>query len=347
MSQTAFGQADPVCLTADKWHLLDALTEAAELIGLNHRTLTVLRALLTFHPERALSAEVGAAVVFPSNATLCKRLNGIPESTLRRHLAALVKAGVIARMDSPNRKRFCRRGGLAFGFDLSPLARAADGLLQAAETARQEQQRRAVLRDRLALARDRALRMGCPVEHLETARLTLRRKATSDVLQSVLSDVERLLRPEDVRPAPTEKMSASDGGNERHIQDTDKKTFVSESQVREGLRGVSLGEVMDHCREYESYFPEVPKTWPGLIEIANRLQAMLGIDRHVYNHALERLGPERTAATVVSILERIGQIRKPGAYLRVLVDRADAGQFNLRGLVTGSSAARLSADNLA
>ncbi len=57
---------------------------------------------------------------------------GMPASTLRRHLAVLVDAGLIVRRDSPNGKRYARknRAGaieLAFGFDLSPLVVRSDG----------------------------------------------------------------------------------------------------------------------------------------------------------------------------------------------------------------------------
>ncbi|MGZ2845964.1 plasmid replication protein RepC, partial [Pseudomonas aeruginosa] len=78
-------------------------------------------------------------VVFPSNQQLALRAHGMPASTLRRHLAALVDAGLIIRRDSPNGKRYARkgRGGeieLAFGFELSPLVvRAEEFEILAAE----------------------------------------------------------------------------------------------------------------------------------------------------------------------------------------------------------------------
>ena len=62
-------------------------------------------------------------------------------ATLRRHLAVLVECGLIIRRDSPNGKRFARkgRGGQveqAYGFDLSPLvARAAEFEAMAARSA--------------------------------------------------------------------------------------------------------------------------------------------------------------------------------------------------------------------
>lgn len=92
----------------DKWQILDALSAAAEEFELNHRTLSVLRALITFLPAREITAELNSCIVFPSNRTLSERLHGMPESTLRRHLAKLVELGIISRHDSANRKRFAR-----------------------------------------------------------------------------------------------------------------------------------------------------------------------------------------------------------------------------------------------
>ena len=115
----------------EKWKVFRDACEARERLGLQDRALTVLDALLTFYPEAELNSDNGL-VVFPSNAQLSVRAHGITGTTLRRHLAALVEAGLIQRRDSPNGKRYAHRakGGdieQAFGFDLSPLlARAAE-----------------------------------------------------------------------------------------------------------------------------------------------------------------------------------------------------------------------------
>lgn len=127
---------------ADKWQLIRALCEARAVYGLSDRTITVLEALLSFHQERELDGSE-PVVVFPSNAELSLRSRGMADATLRRHIAALVEAGLILRRDSPNGKRYCRRDAngaveTAFGFDLSPLALAASDIHQAAEMARQE-----------------------------------------------------------------------------------------------------------------------------------------------------------------------------------------------------------------
>ena len=111
---------------ADKWALISALTEAREHFGLGDRTLAVVEALVSFVPGRELDGRA-PLIVFPSNRALSARARGMAPATLRRHLAALVKAGLLFRRDSPNGKRYAVKDdrGLpeeAFGFDLAPLA---------------------------------------------------------------------------------------------------------------------------------------------------------------------------------------------------------------------------------
>ena len=96
------------------------------------RSLAVLYSLHRFLPDRTLQ-DGKPLVVFPSNASLSDRAHGMAESTMRRHLATLVQAGLISRQDSPNGKSFARQGAdgpQAFGFDRRPL------LLQAADITR-------------------------------------------------------------------------------------------------------------------------------------------------------------------------------------------------------------------
>src|SRR6202162_2267850 len=107
-----------------KWQVFRAICPAKIRVGVSERALAVLDALLSFHPETTLSGD--GLIVFPSNQQLALRAHGMAPATLRRHLAALVDCGLVIRRDSPNGKRFARkgRGGtieMVFGFDLSPL----------------------------------------------------------------------------------------------------------------------------------------------------------------------------------------------------------------------------------
>src|SRR5450631_1440196 len=111
-----------------KWQVFRAICTAKARVGASERALAVLDALLSFHPETALSGE--DLIVFPSNHQLGLRAHGMAPATLRRHLAALVDCGLVIRRDSPNGKRYARKGqggeiALAFGFDLGPLVARA------------------------------------------------------------------------------------------------------------------------------------------------------------------------------------------------------------------------------
>ena len=125
-------------------------------VGVSERALAVLDALLSFHPETTLSGE--GLIVFPSNQQLALRAHGMAPATLRRHLAALVDCGLIIRRDSPNGKRFARKGQggtieMAFGFDLSPLVARAEEFEAWAEEVRAEERALRLVRERITLCR--------------------------------------------------------------------------------------------------------------------------------------------------------------------------------------------------
>ncbi len=135
-----------------KWRLFNKLSTAKDAYGLTDRTLTVLRALLSFHPAEDLPAGQ-PIIVYPSNIALSDRANGIPYSTLRRHLGRLVDAAIVIRRDSPNGKRYSKKGGEAFGFDLAPLIARAAEFDAAAIAILQERSDRRALREIITLAR--------------------------------------------------------------------------------------------------------------------------------------------------------------------------------------------------
>lgn len=123
--------------TVNRWTIYKQLCVAKSEFGLNDRCLAVLSSLLSFLPSDELNEKSGL-IVFPSNRQLCLRAHGMAESTLRRHLSALVNTGIIERKDSPTRKRYAHKGNegdieLAFGFSLSPLLKRASDIMQSAE----------------------------------------------------------------------------------------------------------------------------------------------------------------------------------------------------------------------
>ena len=139
-----------------KWKIFHAICTARPRLGVSERTLSVLNALLTFHPETTLTGDADL-IVFPSNQQLMLRAHGMPASTLRRHLAALVDAGLIARRDSPNGKRYARRRGgeieLAFGFDIAPLVARADEFERLVAEIEAEARALKLVRERITICR--------------------------------------------------------------------------------------------------------------------------------------------------------------------------------------------------
>ncbi|WP_425376294.1 helix-turn-helix domain-containing protein [Rhizobium vallis] len=114
---------------ADKWKLFRALCETKPLLGITDRARAVLNALLSFYLKNELAQENGS-IVFPSNVLLSLRTHAIAEQTVRRHLAALVEAGLLQRKDRPNGKR-CPQGqggevDESFSFSLPPRHCKAD-----------------------------------------------------------------------------------------------------------------------------------------------------------------------------------------------------------------------------
>ncbi|MCA3654880.1 MAG: replication initiation protein RepC [Methylobacterium sp.] len=143
--------------TVHKWKIFQAITEAKDRLGLPDRAIAVLSALLSFHQETMLVAGE-TPIVFPSNEKLCARAHGIAPATLRRHLAALVEAGIVIRRDSPNGKRYARRGmdgevSLAFGFELTPLIARAEEFEALAAEVQAERRALRLARERITLAR--------------------------------------------------------------------------------------------------------------------------------------------------------------------------------------------------
>ena len=272
-----------------KWRLFRALTEAKEPLGVTDRALSVLHALLSFHQETALTlpkadAKAGEAdslspglVVFPSNKELSIRAHGMAPATLRRHLACLVEAGLIIRRDSPNGKRFARRGQGgeiedAFGFDLTPLIARAQEIENFAEEVRAENRALALLREKITLTRRDIVKMietgmeeGVPGDwndfHVRYATLSGRygRKlaradlaALAEELAALAAEIRNLLEAH----VKAQNMSANESQTERHIQNQTTNIFDLEPSLQEG-RAEPTGPSDEALRTASAPEPEV------------------------------------------------------------------------------------------
>ncbi|MDE4305872.1 plasmid replication protein RepC [Phaeobacter gallaeciensis] len=245
----------------NKWELLRELSKAQAAFGVSERDLTVLQGLLSFFPDDALGGNA-EMVVFPSNKAICERLNGMPCSTMRRHLARLVEAGLLQRRDSPNGKRYVRKHGeerVAFGFDLSPLYCQSEEIARAAEAVREAEERVRRLREVVSLMRrdlaalaefgdEMQPGLGLWDQLRDTAALTaraLRRKLSIEDLAAYRADLEALLdQARNIIDGPeTEEMNTNDARSERHHHNSNKESIDLEPALEKSGAAADVPDV--------------------------------------------------------------------------------------------------------
>lgn len=362
-----------------KWDLLRELSKAQAAFGVTERDLTALQGLLSFFPDTNLG-EREDMVVFPSNKALCERLNGMACSTLRRHLGRLVEAGLIARRDSPNGKRYMRRDGdaqVAFGFDLTPLYARAVEIATAAQAVRDAERRLHRLREVVSLMRrdlasvaeygadlrpDLALWVECGMQAMAIAR-ALRRKLGLEELHQFQSLLETLLnQARNVLDGhETEEMSVNDAKNEHHYLNSNKDTSDFElgfgkaqgqadspdPDMAEGEASNSvttpklpLHLVIASCPTLKTFYTGEVRHWHQLFDAACHVRPAMGISPQAWEDAQRCMGPEQAAIVVVAMLERFAEIKSPGGYLRALTAKAAAGTFSAGPMVMALLAKR-------
>ncbi|RMC65169.1 plasmid replication protein RepC [Sinorhizobium meliloti] len=370
--------------SADKWKLFRALCEAKPKLGISERALSVMNALLSFYPETTLSEENGL-IVFPSNMQLSLRAHGMAEATLRRHIAALVDAGLLARRDSPNGKRYARKDGdgaidEAYGFSLAPLLSRAREIEQIAANVEMERLQLRKLRERLTICRrdiakliEVALEEGVDGnwdaihQHYRSLLATIPRVATAASVAPILEEME-MLREEisnllEIR-VKIENLSANPDQTERHKQSSipesinelepssrqeqgEKPSEAIEPQ-REPMKEFPLGMVLQACPSISDYGPGGAVTdWRDLMRAAGVVRSTLRVSPSAYQDACGVMGLQNASAIMACILERAGHINSPGGYLRDLTSRAKRGEFSLGPMLMALLRARGGRDRLA
>ncbi|TCQ16388.1 plasmid replication protein RepC [Rhizobium sp. PP-CC-3G-465] len=258
----------------DKWKLYRALCEARPLLGVSDRALAVLNALLSFYPKGDL-AEKHGLVVFPSNMQLSLRAHGMAEQTIRRHLAALIDAGLLVRKDSPNGKRYAHKGRTgnideAFGFSLAPLLARVEEIEGLAAQVIAERLALQRLRERLTLCRrdvsklvETALEEGAPgdwaavILHQRSLITGLSRNPTPSQIEAAIEEMQ-MLRDEVVNRLELLEESKKTCGNpiqsERHIQNSNTESLLESEPLLERELGAKL--VTTNSRDPEPKQPD-------------------------------------------------------------------------------------------
>lgn len=380
-SQMAARAAKPDAV-AHKWKVFQTIREARELIGATDRSLAILNALLTFHPETALTADADL-VVWPSNVQLMARANGMPATSLRRHLAVLVDCGLIIRRDSPNGKRFARKGEggqieQAYGFDLSPIVARAEEFAKLAAAVLAEKKAFRVAKERLTLLRRDVVKLievgieervpgnwSRVQQSYQVIISRLPRTAPRQLLDDVIVELHGLYT--EIREvletfAESQNLDANESHSGRHIQNSNPDPLLeSESGNRKNeeagstaednhnvrnlpKRELPLGIVLDACPSVRELAQggEI-RHWRDFLATAELVRSALGISPSAWREAREAMGEQHAAITLAAIYQRHAQINSPGGYLRSLTERARAGKFSTWPMVMALLSANLEA----
>ena len=370
---------------AHKWQTFQHIREARDLLGATDRSLAILNALLSFHPETALTGG-GDLIVWPSNEQLMARANGMPQTTLRRHLAVLVDCGLVIRRDSPNGKRFARkgRGGeveQAYGFDLSPIVARAQEFQDLAVAVQAEKKAFRVAKERLTLLRrdivkmiDAGLAEGVPgnwgrmQQTYQGILIRLPRSAARQLVEGVCEDLYALWS--DIRDVlesftKTQNPDANESHFGCHIQNSNPDSSSESEQgsskeiEADGIverpdnlrslpkRDLPLGIVLDACPGLRELAQggEI-RHWRDFLATAELARPMLGISPSAWKDAREALGELQAAITLAAIYQRAGQISSHGGYLRTLTERAKQGKFSTWPMIMALLRAKLDTANL-
>ncbi|MER9655763.1 replication initiation protein RepC [Mesorhizobium sp. M0152] len=347
----------------EKWQVYRWLCEGKSILGVGDRALAVLSGLLSFYPDDQISEENGL-MVFPSNAQLSLRAHGMADSTLRRNLAELVQCGLIIRRDSPNGKRFARKGQggaveEAFGFSLAPLLTRAAEFQRAAEQVRSESRALKLMRERITLHRrdihklvEAAIEEGVAGDwggmwrRFRAIVDAIPRRAGLPELEGIVArlaalhhDVDRMLENLTYSKIP----SGNESQNERQQSDSNTdSTFVFEpASEKSGVaveptyapaekpKTYPIGLVLKACPEIAEYAGSGIGNWRELMITAAQVRGYLGISPSAYEEACHVMGQEVAAMVIACILQRAQHINSAGGYLRVLTEKARAGQFSV------------------
>lgn len=347
----------------EKWQVYRWLCEGKTVVGVGDRALAVLSGLLSFYPDDQISEENGL-MVFPSNAQLSLRTHGMPSSTLRRHLAELVSCGLVVRRDSPNGKRFARKGKggaieEAFGFSLAPLLARAAEFQHAAEQVRADSLALKLMRERITLHRRDIHKLveaaieegvhgdwGAVWRRFRAVVDAIPRRAALSELEAIVADLTRLHDEVDIMLENfmnSTNPSANESQNERQQSDSntdsilvfepasDQSRAAVEPRQRtdEKLKSYPIGLVLKACPEISDYAVHGIGNWRDLMITAAQVRGYLGISPSAYEEACHEMGQEVAAIVVACILQRAQHINSAGGYLRVLTEKARAGQFSV------------------
>jgi len=315
----------------DIWTIFRALRDARSVFGLRPGHIQTLQAMLSFlkpgHGE----------TVFASNISICQRVGGIDERTLRRHINRFVELGFIKRNDSSNRKRYRIRssGGecISYGLSLAPLLQRASELIAIAQEIETNR------RDRVFVRKQILTKLAHLEEHdptnafIQPTRKALRRKLSLPQYRALLADAEaecqRLSAPDN--SPETMEMPVNDGQTVRHQSKSEKeKKDLDRSQNSDSLKPDMLTSV---CDQATSFSIERLRSWLDIEDHARTLAPMMGIHPETFEKAKNAVGAQKASCAIFIMLQLGQRIRDFGAYFHSITLGQHQNQFDPVALI--------------
>ena len=323
------------------YRVIEPILALRKELGLTPNDLVTLQALISFMPKKA-GQTAPMTIVFPSNASLSERTNGLNERTIRRCIGHLVDAGLIQRRDSATRKRFpLRYGGLirdAFGFDLQPMYDRERELTEHAEQLVGDQEKLRSLKAEALALRVEALRQAKDVEtvsFLQNVRNILRRATLKadeiiELIKRLAELVGATIREfpagnHDAQETMPDQMSGDDGQNVRHVEPTrlnikkDRADAHSTSGFQE-RRDPTIMAWTD-LKNVSDFFPHEPRDHQSVLEILADVGKLLRIEQgRIMKHLRDR-GPGQLLIALDELILRAstGQVKNNNAYLDAMM----------------------------
>ncbi len=322
----------------DIWTIFRALRDARSVFGLRPGHIQTLQAMLSFlkpgHGE----------TVFASNDSICQRVGGIDERTLRRHINRFVELGFIKRNDSSNRKRYRVRSSsgecISYGLSLTPLLQRASELIAIAHEMENNR------RDRIFVRKQILTKLAHLEEHdpsnafINHARKALRRKLSLPEYHALLANTDAecqsLSTPDD--PPETMELPANDGQTVRHQSKSEEEKKDLDSNI--GLEALKPDLLTSVCDQATSFSTERLRNWLDIENHARTLAPMMGIHPETFEKAKNAVGAQKASCAIFIMLQLGKRIRDFGAYFHSITLGQRQNQFDPLALIK-----RLSEDN--
>lgn len=312
-------------------------------LGLTSSDLAVLTALISFLPRERRGnldrKKIALTVVFPSNASLSERANGLDERTLRRSLGRLSAAELIERKSSANGKRFpLRYGGVikdAFGIDLKPLIQKYDTLaMQALQLTEEREHLRSLKTEALALRASLLRQTNLDKEKLSTLHMfrnILRRATlTMDAVLSIISELRAM--GADTDPCYGERHTVVNASADESLQAVEQPSGTLDPGGLTAKNGQNVRHIESTTKDINKIAIKVTRQ----DEQTSQTQAKMNRDPEKmawedFTHVAELFPiPPHSGATLTRVLYDLGKLLRVGQdRLKRGIQKAGAGKLLL------------------